>query len=554
MAIIHDGRNASDVTMADWRWTLPPSELARNPHLGPSSKARLVKQHTGLRKVLAGRGVTQLTPEAQHGASGQVFTRDPCFAIGERLFIGGLRDEWRHSETIGLSDIRARCESVIDLSGDGATIEGGDVMVLGSSRRVLVGLSRHTNAAGFQKLSDALPGPGSRCRARAARGPPSRLLLGAFTQWRGAVHGRVAAKVISLRARACNFKRLIPLNRDEATRHLSANIVWLDRRTVMSSTATKRTNALLRGRVTRSSSSLFRISCASGAASDAQSARSSGILQRIWLTTVRPAKAGLFLPDTASRLNPAPRTPVVTTRRVCAPAAGGSSFHHHCASSVFCRGYVSFSVAASYRRPFFMTSAIFAEFLMSSSGLASSTRRSASLPASSDPRSSRSRSSRRRRSSRPCRRRAASCRRTPASTAPSARRCPAPRRASRVRACAPPSTHLVSCFACSGIHVLVGAVPVGVLPLVQLVVRREAAQPLLLVDIHPVGEPSGRRLPAAEPDATLLHEAVVLPEQQVLLHLRHRVERHADDDQQRRAAELERHVDQSAMIRPAAAR
>ena len=50
MAIVHDGRNASDVTMADWRWTLPPSELARNPHLGPSSKARLVKQHTGLRR------------------------------------------------------------------------------------------------------------------------------------------------------------------------------------------------------------------------------------------------------------------------------------------------------------------------------------------------------------------------------------------------------------------------------------------------------------------------------------------------------------------------
>ncbi len=247
MAIVHDGRNASDVTMADWRWTLPPSELARNPHLGPSSRARLVKQHTGLRKVLVMRGVTLLTPEAQHAASGQVFTRDPCFAIGERLFVGGLRDEWRHDETIGLSDIRARCESVIDLSGDGATIEGGDVMVFGSGRRVLVGLSRHTNAAGFQKLSDALAGSG----LDVVRVPHEALHLDcclAPLPNGEALYAAAWLPKSSVAALARHFKRLIPLNRDEATRHLAANIVWLDRRTVVSSTATKKTNALLRGK------------------------------------------------------------------------------------------------------------------------------------------------------------------------------------------------------------------------------------------------------------------------------------------------------------------
>ena len=56
IAIVHDGRNANDVTMADWRWTLPPSELARNPQVGSSTKARLVKQHAGLRKALATKG------------------------------------------------------------------------------------------------------------------------------------------------------------------------------------------------------------------------------------------------------------------------------------------------------------------------------------------------------------------------------------------------------------------------------------------------------------------------------------------------------------------
>src|ERR1019366_533524 len=50
----------------------------------------------------------------------------------------------------------------------------------------------------------------------------------------------------------------------------------------------------------------------------------------------------------------------------------------------------------------------------------------------------------------------------------------------------------------------------------------------------------------AEPHAPLLHEAVVLPQQQVLLHLRERVERDAHHDQQRRSAEAEVHIDEAA--------
>ena len=277
MAIVHDGRNANDVTMADWRWTLPPSDLARNPHLGSSSKARLVKQHAGLRKVLAKKGVTLLAPDPQHGAAGQVFTRDPCFAIGDRLFVGGLRDEWRHDETIGLRDIRTRCDSVIDLSGDGATIEGGDVMVFGSDRRVLVGLSRHTNTAGIQKLSDALAGSGFDI----VRAPHEALHLDcclAPLPNGEALYAAAWLPKSSVSALGRYFKRLIPLPGDEATRHLAANIVWLDRRTVMSATMTKKTNALLRKKGTRSSSSPLWISCVSGAASDVPSARSRGIL------------------------------------------------------------------------------------------------------------------------------------------------------------------------------------------------------------------------------------------------------------------------------------
>lgn len=244
-AILHDGRNATDVTKEDLRWSLPPSELARNPQVGPSSKARLLRQHAAMRKILAKRGVTLLAPVAQPGAVGQVFTRDPCFAIGERLFVGGLHDEWRHDEAEGLAEILARCESVTDLSGDGATIEGGDVMVLAAGRRVLVGLSRHTNAAGFRRLSAAL----ADSRTDVVGVPHEALHLDcclAPLPNGEALYTSAWLPKSSVTMLARYFKRLIPLDKDEATRHLAANMVWLDHQTVISAKQTMKTNALLR--------------------------------------------------------------------------------------------------------------------------------------------------------------------------------------------------------------------------------------------------------------------------------------------------------------------
>src|SRR2546423_3925214 len=57
---------------------------------------------------------------------------------------------------------------------------------------------------------------------------------------------------------------------------------------------------------------------------------------------------------------------------------------------------------------------------------------------------------------------------------------------------------------------------------------------------------AGRALPTSETDAPLLHEAVVLSKQKVLLHLRQRIERDTDDDEQRGTAEGEGHVDRLA--------
>lgn len=88
-AIVHDGSNAVDITMDDWRKLLAPEDLAAHPETGAASRADVIEQMAGFRAVLSGHGVTLLAPEPQSGAIGQIFTRDPCFVVGERLFSEG---------------------------------------------------------------------------------------------------------------------------------------------------------------------------------------------------------------------------------------------------------------------------------------------------------------------------------------------------------------------------------------------------------------------------------------------------------------------------------
>lgn len=244
-AIVHDGGNARDFTMELYRKLVPPEDLAEHPESGPSSKDVLIEQHRRFRDLLAEQGVELIYPETQEGASCQVFTRDPCFAVGETLFVGGLRDEWRRAETAGLRDIRSRFGRVTDLSGQGAAIEGGDVIVLDAGKLVLVGTRKQTNEGGFRKLADALAGseievipvPHHALHLDCCLAPlPNHEALYA--------PGKLPAS--SLSALAKRFVRLIPLDAEEAARHLAANVFWLDERRVVSGTAAKKTNALLR--------------------------------------------------------------------------------------------------------------------------------------------------------------------------------------------------------------------------------------------------------------------------------------------------------------------
>jgi N-dimethylarginine dimethylaminohydrolase len=245
-AIVHDGSNAVDVTMDDWQALPLPEALAdEHPEAGPSSKERLIEQHGRLRKLLTESGVTLLSPQTQPEAFGQVFARDPGFAIGETLFIGGLTDEWRLVETTRLRDIRTQFARVNDLTGDGATIEGGDVMVFNAGQRVLVGMHRHTNEGGLRKLLDALAGSG----IEVIRVPHKALHLdGCLAPLPNGealyASGKLPESSVAVLTR--HFSRLIALDADEADRHLATNLFWLDQRRVVSGVVTKKTNALLR--------------------------------------------------------------------------------------------------------------------------------------------------------------------------------------------------------------------------------------------------------------------------------------------------------------------
>ncbi len=244
-ALVHDASNAVDTTMEDLRRLVPADELKDHPESGPSFKDRIFKQQADFRRVLAEHGVSLLSPDTREDAFCQVFTRDPCFVVGDTLFVGSLRDAYRHPEIAGLAQLRGQVETVVDLSGDGARIEGGDVMVLDEGRWALVGMNRHTNEAGCGKLAAQL----ARSGVEVIRVPHRALHLDcclAPLPNREAIYcaGKLPDTSVNV-LRGC-FERLIPLDRHEAELHLAANVFWINERQVVSNATTGQTNHLLR--------------------------------------------------------------------------------------------------------------------------------------------------------------------------------------------------------------------------------------------------------------------------------------------------------------------
>lgn len=246
--IVHDGANAIDVDAVMIRTRIDPAALREHPETGPVDRRRLIAQVGRLRELLLEAGVGLIRPAEVPGAYCQVFTRDPCFVIGETLFLGALRDRHRADELRGLDDLIASMPGpVVDLAAPGALIEGGDVLVLDGGALVLVGTNRHTNAAGIARLEAALDpaGTGRKVVRVPHRGLHLDCCLAPLPGGDALVDpARVPADSIELLRPY--FGRLLPIEPVESARQLAANLLWLDERTVATNAAAVRTNALLR--------------------------------------------------------------------------------------------------------------------------------------------------------------------------------------------------------------------------------------------------------------------------------------------------------------------
>ncbi len=245
-ALVHDASNARTFTMEDHKRLIPPDQLRDHPETGPSSRNRLIEQHAGFRQVLADHGVTLLSAATQADAFCQVFTRDPCFAIGDTLFVGSLRDDYRHRETAGLAQLRREVGKEIDLSGDGAWIEGGDVMVLDQGR-VLVGMNRHTNEAGCGKLANHLVRSGVDVIRVPHRALHLDCCLAPLPNGEALYCESKLPEPSVKKLRECFAPApLIRLDPNEAELHLAANMFWINERKVVSNAKAVKTNGLLR--------------------------------------------------------------------------------------------------------------------------------------------------------------------------------------------------------------------------------------------------------------------------------------------------------------------
>jgi N-dimethylarginine dimethylaminohydrolase len=246
VVIAHEALNAIDISMEDHRRLIEPKLLQQHPETGPIFRQRVIEQQAQFLRFLRFNGVEVLSPNPQAGAFCQVFTRDPCFAVGDTLFLGSLRDPYRHPGVAGLVDIGRTSSAVAALWGHGAMIEGGDVFVIDSGRTALVGMHRHTNEHGRCLLA-AHPA----CREIEVVAVPHKAL-----HLDCCFAPLPNGEALIARDRLCDQGlqqlehrfRLIDLDLAEATLHLAANLLWLDERRVLSGTSVRRTNELLRSR------------------------------------------------------------------------------------------------------------------------------------------------------------------------------------------------------------------------------------------------------------------------------------------------------------------
>ncbi len=246
VAIVHDASNIYDLSFEDWRKNVGDIQLDNHPETGKISRKYFIKQHQNFLELLDHLGVQLIFPDTQDSSICQVYTRDPCFVIGNTLFVSSMRGSDRFSEIIGLKSILNHVENIIHLEEEDVFIEGGDVFLLDHKDVVLVGIGQITNEKGFCKVKNNILDIGI--------GKVEKIFHTALhidcclspLPNGDALYSVKHLSKDSLNILSKYFNKLIPLDAHECEYFLSANMLWINREEVISNMSAKKTNAFLK--------------------------------------------------------------------------------------------------------------------------------------------------------------------------------------------------------------------------------------------------------------------------------------------------------------------
>jgi dimethylargininase len=119
----------------------------------PIDYPRAVEQHRRYEACLAELGAHVISLPAEPDYPDSMFVEDPALVLDEIAIVNPMGVESRRGECDSLARLLEQYRPLAWLR-EPATLEGGDVLRMG--RRVFVGISPRTNAAGIEQLTDIL--------------------------------------------------------------------------------------------------------------------------------------------------------------------------------------------------------------------------------------------------------------------------------------------------------------------------------------------------------------------------------------------------------------
>ena len=115
----------------------------------------IMAEITEAKAALEKAGVEVIQPQNLPNKK-QIFTRDIGFVIEDKFVVANMKEPLRQGEIDGINFVLEQIDpDKIIRVPEGATIEGGDVLVHGS--HVFVGISKRTNRQGFEFVKNQFP-------------------------------------------------------------------------------------------------------------------------------------------------------------------------------------------------------------------------------------------------------------------------------------------------------------------------------------------------------------------------------------------------------------